>query len=75
MLAGCSILITRGLSDLAAVRLQDVDVFPVKTERSHEIDSVLDRLQLMLNGRPALWLRRVLRDAHGRLVPLEEQGL
>ena len=75
VLAGCSILITRGLSDLAAVRLQDVDVFPVKTERAHEIDSVLDRLQLMLNGRPALWLRRVLRDAHGRLVPLEEQGL
>jgi nitrogen fixation protein NifX len=75
VLAGCSILITRGLSDLAAVRLQEVDVFPVKTERAHEIDSVLDRLQLMLNGRPALWLRRVLRDAHGQLVPLEEQGI
>jgi nitrogen fixation protein NifX len=75
VLAGCSILITRGLSDLAAVRLQEVDVFPVKTERAHEIDSVLDRLQLMLNGRPALWLRRVLRDTHGQLVPLEEQGI
>ena len=75
VLSGCSILITRGLSDLAAVRLQEVDVFPVKTERSHEIDSVLDRLQLMLNGRPALWLRRVLRDADGQLVPLEEQKL
>jgi hypothetical protein len=29
----------------------------------------------MLNGRPALWLRRVLRDADGQLVPLEEQKL
>ena len=74
-LAGCSILITKGISDLAAVRVQEADIFPVKTEGTHDIDTVLERLQLLLNGNPPLWLRRVLRDEQGRAVPLDEQGL
>ena len=74
-LAGCSILITKGISDLAAVRVQEADIFPVKTEGMHDIDAVLDRLQTLLKGNPPLWLRRVLRDAQGRVVPLDEQGL
>ncbi|CAH2598874.1 Nitrogen fixation protein [Rhodovastum atsumiense] len=74
-LSGCSILVTRGISDLAAVRCQDADIFPVKTERLHDIDSVLDRLQTLLAGRPPLWLRRALRDANGRAVPLDDQAL
>jgi nitrogen fixation protein NifX len=74
-LAGCSILITRGISDLAAVRVKGADIFPVKTEGTHDIDTVLDRLQTLLNGNPPLWLRRVLRDQHGKAVPLDEQGL
>ena len=74
-LAGCSILITRGISDLAAMRVKSADIFPVKTEGTHDIDAVLERLQTMLNGNPPLWLRRVLRDEQGRAVPLDEQGL
>lgn len=74
-LAGCSILITRGISDLAAMRVHSADIFPVKTERLHEIDAVLERLRVVLNGRPPLWVRRALRDAQGRAVPLEEQAL
>jgi nitrogen fixation protein NifX len=75
LLAGCSILITRGISDLAAMRVKSADIFPVKTEGTHEIDSVLDRLQALLRGNPPLWLRRVLRDEQGRAVPLDDQGL
>ena len=74
-LAGCSILITKGISDLAAMRVQEADIFPVKTEGMHEIDAVLDRLQTLLKGNPPLWLRRVLRDEQGRALPLDEQGL
>ncbi len=74
-LAGCSILITRGISDLAAMRVKSADIFPVKTEGTHEIDAVLERLQALLAGNPPLWLRRVLRDEQGRAVPLDEQGL
>jgi nitrogen fixation protein NifX len=74
-LAGCSILITRGISDLAAMRVHSADIFPVKTERLHEIDEVLERLRVVLSGRPPLWVRRALRDAQGRAVPLEEQAL
>ena len=75
LLAGCSILITRGISDLAAMRVKSADIFPVKTEGTHEIDAVLERLQALLNGNPPLWLRRVLRDDQGRAVPLDDQGL
>ena len=64
-----------GISDLAAVRVQEADIFPVKTEGMHDIDAVLDRLQPLLKGNPPLWLRRVLRDAQGKAVPLDEQGL
>ncbi len=75
LLAGCSILITRGISDLAAMRVKSADIFPVKTEGTHDIDTVLERLQVLLNGNPPLWLRRVLRDEQGRAVPLDDQGL
>ena len=74
-LAGCSILITRGISDLAAMRVKSADIFPVKTEGMHSIDAVLDRLQILLQRNPPLWLRRVLRDGKGKAVPLDEQGL
>ena len=75
LLAGCSILITRGISDLAAIRVKSADIFPVKTEGLHDIDTVLDRLQALLNGSPPLWLRRVLRDNQGKAIPLDEQGV
>jgi nitrogen fixation protein NifX len=74
-LAGCSILITRGISDLAAMQVHGADIFPVKTEGTHDIDTVLNRLQALLAGSPPLWLRRVLRDEQGRAVPLDEQGV
>ena len=64
-----------GISDLAAMRVKSADIFPVKTEGTHDIDAVLERLATLLNGNPPLWLRRVLRDEQGNAVPLDEQGL
>ncbi len=60
--AGCSVLFTLGLSDLQAVRVKDVGVFPVKMERSRDIAEVVDRLQAMLNDNPPLWMVRALKN-------------
>lgn len=61
-LAGSSVLFTTGLSDLQAVRVRDMGVFPVKMERIRDIADVIDRLQLMLNGEPPLWMVRALKN-------------
>jgi nitrogen fixation protein NifX len=72
-LKDCSILFTMGLSDLAAMRVHDLQVFPVKCERPHEIDELVGRLQnLMKDGAP-LWLRRVLRGRDGQRIDLDDQ--
>lgn len=57
---GCAILFCKELNDLAAVRLRDVGVFPVKLEQRCEIDIAIDALQNTMNARPPLWLRKAL---------------
>jgi nitrogen fixation protein NifX len=74
-LKGCSILFTLGLSDLAAVRIQRIEVFPVKSYHPRPIDEVVENLQRLLNGMPPLWMRRVLRDGKGNRLPLDAQDV
>jgi nitrogen fixation protein NifX len=74
-LSGCSVLFTLGLSDLAACRVQDHRIFPVKSERPREIDDVIQQIQRLMNGVPPLWLRRVMRDSTGNRLPLDEQEI
>ena len=74
-LKGCSMLFTRAMSDLAAVRIHQLSVYPVKTEHVRDIDDVIRNLQRNLMGRPPLWLRRLLRDKAGNRLVLEEQTI
>jgi nitrogen fixation protein NifX len=71
-LDGCGILFTLGLSDLAAVRVHELKVFPVKSERVRPIDDVIAQVQTMMSGTQPLWMRRALSRRSG--VPLEEQS-
>ena len=65
-LTGCSLLFTKGLSDLAAYRVHAQKVFPVQTEKVHYIDDVLAQVQAMLQmSTPPLWVRRAMREADG----------
>jgi nitrogen fixation protein NifX len=59
-LTGCGILFTKGLSDLAAVRVHAQKVFPVKMEQARDIDEVITQLQRMMNNNPPLWLRKAI---------------
>ena len=69
-LAGCSLLFTRGLSDLAAYRVHAQKIFPVQTEQVHYIEEVIDQVKKLLQmSTPPLWVRRSMRDVDGsRLV-------
>ncbi|OIQ93819.1 dinitrogenase iron-molybdenum cofactor [mine drainage metagenome] len=73
-LKGCSVLFTLGLSDLAAVRVHNEKVFPVKSETVRDIDEVIANLQRLLKGGTPLWLRRVMRHGDGHRLPLDDQG-
>ena len=57
---GCHVVFTKGLSDVAAVKLRDANVFPVKMEAGRDIDEVIAYLQRMMNGHPPLWLRKAM---------------
>lgn len=56
----CDVLFCVGLNDLAAVRIRDAGVFPVKMETVRETDEVLASLQWRMNHNPPLWIRRLL---------------
>jgi hypothetical protein len=36
---------------------------------------VIENLQKMMSGVPPLWMRRVMRDAQGNPLPLDEQEI
>jgi nitrogen fixation protein NifX len=65
---GCAILFSKGLSDLHAVSVKNLDVFPVKMENSREIPEVIEYVQRMI-VRPPLWVRRAM----GHL-PIEKEA-
>ena len=75
-LKGCSVLFTLGLSDLAAVRVHNEKVFPVKSERVRDIDDVIASLQRADDRRvPPLWMRRLMRGATASRMALDEQEI
>lgn len=67
---GCALLFSRGLSDLHAVQVHRLGVYPVKLERPREIAEVIAYTQRMI-ARPPLWLRRAL----GLTPPLDVAAL
>ena len=56
---GCAMLFSKGLSDLHAVNVKNLNVFPVKVERNREIPEVIEYVQKMV-AKPPLWMRRAL---------------
>lgn len=69
---GCHVIFTKGLSDVAAVKLHDNKVFPVKMEAGRDVPEVIAALQKMMNSaHPPLWLRKAL----GSVVPNPEYQL
>jgi len=58
-LAGCALLCVASIGPTAAARVVNARVHPLKTAPSTTIASVLDRLQVVLQGAPPPWLRKL----------------
>ncbi len=67
--SGCAMLFCKGLTDLHAVTVNDLGVYPVKLERSREIPEVISHVQRLI-AKPPLWLRRALGTAAPTGAPL-----
>lgn len=70
-LEGCAVLFTMSLSDLAAVRMHAMKVFPVKSHSVRPIDDIIAQVQSMMTGMQPLWMRRAISRRTG--VALQEQ--
>jgi nitrogen fixation protein NifX len=57
-LAGCALLCVASIGPGAAAQVVKARIHPLKTAESTTIDSVLDRLQVVLQGTPPPWLRK-----------------
>ncbi len=58
-LRGSAMLFCKGLTDLHAVNVMNMGVYPVKLERAREIPEIIANIQRLI-ARPPLWLRRAL---------------
>jgi len=57
-LAGCALVCVASIGPGAAAQLVKARIHPLKTAPSTTIESVLDRLQVVLQGTPPPWLRK-----------------
>jgi nitrogen fixation protein NifX len=58
-LAGCALVCVASIGPAAASRVVKARVHPLKTAPSTTITSTLDRLQVVLQGSPPPWLRKL----------------
>ena len=66
-------LFTLGLSDLAAVRINNLRVFPVKSTQVRTVDEVIANLQRLMKHTPAALAAPLMRGPRGERLPLDEQ--
>ncbi len=59
-LEGCGVLLTRRLTDFAAVRIHSGGTFPVKVASTRRVAEVMLQLQHLIRTNPPRWLRRKL---------------
>ena len=58
-LGGCALVCVASIGPAAAARVVRARVHPLKTAPSTTITSILDRLQVVLQGTPPPWLRKL----------------
>jgi len=72
-LADCTIVYVSAIGGSAAARLIRKKVTPIKAKsEDEEIDEILSKLVLTLNGNPPPWLRKALQQQSNPIDELEE---
>ena len=60
-IAGCAILFSLAIGGVAAARVVNAKVYPLKLPKMEAISDVIGRVQVMMNGTPPPWMRKLLR--------------
>jgi nitrogen fixation protein NifX len=59
-IVGCSILFSLAIGGMAAARVVNSRVYPLKLPSPEPIPDVIGRLQVMMRGAPPPWMRKLL---------------
>jgi nitrogen fixation protein NifX len=59
-LTGCAMLFSLAIGGVAAARVVNNRVYPLKLPAAEAITDVIGRIQTMMNGTPPPWLRKLL---------------
>ena len=59
-LTGCHLLFVLAIGGPAAARVVSAQIHPVKLTKPETIESIIERVQTMMNGNPPPWLRKVM---------------
>ena len=59
-IAGCAILFSLAIGGMAAARVVNSRVYPLKLPSPEPIPDVIGRLQVMMRGAPPPWMRKLL---------------
>jgi nitrogen fixation protein NifX len=59
-ITGCHLLFVLAIGGPAAARVVSAHIHPVKLTKPETIESIISRVQTMMNGNPPPWLRKVM---------------
>jgi nitrogen fixation protein NifX len=72
-LAGCDLLFVLAIGAPVAARVVKADIHPIKIAAAEPMTDVIAKVQAMLTGTPAPWLRRVLSKKSTRSMSFLEE--
>ena len=59
-ISGCAMLFSLAIGGVAAARVVNAKVYPLKLPKVEAISDVIGRVQVMMNGTPPPWMRKLL---------------
>lgn len=71
-ISDCAILYVAAIGGSGAARVVAKGIHPVKVPQPESIESILDRLQVVLQGTPPPWLRKAMLKGQVREVSYED---
>lgn len=70
----CAILYVAAIGGSGAARVVAQNIHPMKVQQPEKISDLLDKLQVVLQGAPPPWLRKVMTKGKERTFDFEEEA-
>lgn len=70
----CAILYVAAIGGSGAARVVAQNIHPMKVQQPEKISELLDKLQVVLQGAPPPWLRKVMTKGKERTFDFEEEA-